>query len=122
MLTRNRLRAEQRCKKMKLKNIEIVQLLNGIAELSSNEMPVRLAYAIKKNHKKLVEEYRDYEEQLNKLREKHDEKSMEYGKELKELLDIEVNIEFHKIPESVFENGDFAISPKHIEALEFMIE
>lgn len=109
---------------MGIKNIEIIQTLNALHELSTVELPVRLAYAIKKNHRKLITEYTDYEEQLNALREKHngDEKSMEYGKELRELLDIEVDVDFYKISEDVFESGDFTITTQQLSNLDFMIE
>ena len=106
---------------MKMKNIDIIQMLNALNGLSSVELPVRLAFGIKKNHKKLLSEYQDYEEQLKVLQEKHDEKSAEYGKELRELLDIENDIEFHKVPESVFD-GDFNITLQQLSALDFMIE
>lgn len=108
---------------MKLKNIEIVQLLNGINSLADAELPVRLAYAIKKNNRKLIEEYNDYAEQLKTLQDKYeDHKSEEYGKELRELLDIEVNIDFYKIGGEIFESSDFKITPKQIEIIDFMIE
>jgi len=109
---------------MGIKNIEIIQTLNALHELSTAELPVRLAYAIKKNHRKLIAEYADYEEQLNAMGEKYngDKQSVEYGKELRELLDIEVDIDFYKVPESIFESGDFNITTQQLSNLDFMIE
>lgn len=108
---------------MKMKNGEIIQLLNGLDRLSRVELPVKIAYGIKKNVKKLMEEYQVYDDQRRELVKKHnnDEKSKDYGKELRELLDIENDIEFHKVPESVFD-GDFNITLQQLSALDFMIE
>jgi uncharacterized membrane protein YgaE (UPF0421/DUF939 family) len=109
---------------MKLKNGEIIQLLNRLDKLSEVELPVRIAYGIKKNVKKLMDEYKDYDEQRRELIKKYnnDEKSKDYGKELRELLDIETDIEFYKVPESVFESGNFIITPQQLSTLDFMVE
>lgn len=109
---------------MIMKNIELVNHLNGLFELSNVEFPVQLTYAIKKNHRKLVSEYGDYDEQRLSLLEKHgnDKTDPGYIEELNELLSIEVEVDIHKIPESIFESGAFSISPKQLETLEFMIE
>ena len=113
-----------------MKNIEIIERINrmeGIADLS---LPVSIAYAIKKNHKKLMSEYKDYEAMLDELNAKYRDPDgqvikateKEYQKKLGELLSIEVEIAFHKIPETIFESGEFEITPKQLEILEFMIE
>lgn len=109
---------------MKMKNAEIIQLLNGLDRLSDVELPVKIAYGIKKNVKKLMAEYQDYDDQRRALIKKHnnDEKSKDYGKELRELLDIETDIEFYKVPESAFESGDFNITPQQLGTIDFMIE
>ena len=109
---------------MKMKNAEIIQVLNGLDRMSDVELPVKIAYGIKKNIKKLMAEYQDYDDQRRTLVKKHnnDEKSKDYGKELRELLDIEVDIEFYKIQESAFETGDFSITPQQLGMLDFMIE
>lgn len=109
---------------MKMKNIEVVGLLNALNSLSDVKLPVRLSYGIKKNHKKLLDEYSDYEDQLNALRDKYngDEKSDGYGKELRELLDIDVEIEFYKISDEIFESSDFNITPQQLSIIDFMID
>lgn len=109
---------------MKLTNGSIVGILNALATMANMEFPVQVAYAIKKNHRKLVVEYKDYEEQLEVIKEKYPEqnKSPEYMSDLQILLDIEVDIDIFKIPESIFESGEFNITPSQIEILEFMIE
>ena len=109
---------------MIMKNLDIVNCLNGLFELSNVSFPVQLTYAIKKNHRKLVTEYGDYDEQRVDLLSKYndDKTDPEYIKELNGLLNIEVDIDIHKIPETIFESGEFEITPKQLEILEFMIE
>lgn len=109
---------------MKFTNGSIVGTLNALATMADIEFPVQVAYAIKKNHRKLVAEYKDYEEQLEVLKEKYPErdKSKEYMSDLQTLLDIEVDIDIHKLDESVFTNGVFNITAKQLEIMEFMIE
>ena len=109
---------------MIMKNLDVVNYLNGLFELSDVLFPVQLTYAIKKNHRKLVAEYGDYDEQRVALLSKYNEDKTDQAfiKELNELLAIEVDIDVHKIPETIFESGEFEITPKQLEILEFMIE
>ena len=109
---------------MTITNGEIVGRLNALQLLSDVVFPVQIAYTIKKNHRKLVSEYKDYEESLNELKTKYPdhEKDPGYMKELQELLDILVVIDFHMLPESLFESGDFTLTATQLEILEFMIE
>lgn len=108
---------------MIFKNSQIVDALNGLPLLANVSLPVQVTYAIKKNHRKFVTEYQDYDEQLQALRVKYpDQKELEDSEELKTLLAIEVDIDIFKIPESIFTTGNFNITPSQIEILEFMIE
>jgi len=107
---------------MILKNIDIINKINGLGAVADLPLPVRLTYAIRKNAKKLELEYNDYFESLTALKEKHktDPESPEYAKELNELLNIEVNIEFHTLPESVLDGFDITL--QQMTAIDFMIE
>lgn len=109
---------------MIITNGTVIGYLNALQLISDVEFPVSITYAIKKNHRKLVSEYKDYEEQKNSLMERFPkvEKDPEYIKALQELLDIEVSVDFHMLSESIFENGDFNITAAQLEILEFMIE
>ena len=101
-----------------MKNIEIIERINRMEGLADLSLPVNIAYAIKKNHKKLMSEYKDYEAMLDELNAKYRDSDgqviktteKEYQKKLGELLSIEVEIEFHKIPETVFEEADFVVT------------
>lgn len=107
---------------MKLKNIDIINRINGLGAVADLAIPVRLTYAIRKNAKKLEEEYQEYFELYTELKEKYkgDPESPEYTKELEELLNIEVDIELHMVPESVLDGFDITL--QQLTALDFMIE
>lgn len=107
---------------MIMKNIDIVNRINGLGAVADLPLPVRLTYAIRKNAKKLESEYNDYFEEYTKLKEKYkdDKESPECTKELNELLNIEVDIEFHTVSESVLDGFDITL--QQMTALDFMIE
>jgi len=109
---------------MKMTNQEIVNQINSFGVVAGLPLPVRLTYAIRKNAKKLEAEYNDYYEALTELKEKYkdDKESPEYNKELKELLNIEVDVELHMVPETIFDGASFDITLQQITALDFMIE
>lgn len=109
---------------MILTNQEIVNHLNALPSLGGVELPVQITYALKKNHRKLVTEYKDYEEQLDELKEKYPQKEepIMFNNAVKELLTIENEIEIHKVSEDLFLTGDFKITAQQLEILEFMIE
>ena len=109
---------------MKLTNQEMINHLNSIPALAGVEFPVKITYALKKNHRKLVTEYKDYEAQLDDLREKYPKLNEDenFNIAVKELLAIENEIDIFMLDESIFETGDFNITPSQIEILEFMIE
>lgn len=109
---------------MKLTNQKIINHLNSIPALAGVEFPVKITYALKKNHRKLVTEYKDYEAQLDDLREKYPKLNEDenFNIAVKELLAIENEIDIFMLDESIFETGDFNITPSQIEILEFMIE
>jgi len=109
---------------MKLTNQNIINHINALLSLGGVELPVQITYALKKNHRKLVTEYKDYEEQLDELKIKYPEKEepIMLNNAVKELLAIENEIEIHKVPEELFITGDFKISAQQLESLEFMIE
>lgn len=109
---------------MKIKNIEIINRINALGVLVELPLPVQLTYAIRKNARKLEAEYKDYFEALTALKKKYkdDKESPDYTKELNELLNIEVEIDFHMVPETIFDVGEFDISLQQMAALDFMIE
>lgn len=109
---------------MKLKNIDIINRINGLGAVADLPLPVRLTYAIRKNARKLEAEYNDYFESYTALKEKYkdDKESPECTKELDELLNIEVDIDIHMVPETIFDGAGFDITLQQMTALDFMIE
>lgn len=109
---------------MKMKNIDIINRINGLGAVADLPLPVRLTYAIRKNARKLETEYNDYFEAYTALKEKYkdDKESPECTKELEDLLNIEVEIELHMVPDSIFDTASFDITLQQLAALDFMIE
>lgn len=115
---------------MIFKNSEIILKLNAMDCLAEIPFPVKLAYAIKKNHKKLMAEYDDYIEFFNGINKEYQDetgeipkdKKEEHGKKIGELLSIESEIDMHMISEDIFDSSDFDITLQQLSALDFMIK
>ena len=108
---------------MKMKNSEIVAFLNICTDLRQKRLPVRLAYAIKKNTAAVQEAASAYtaeREELIRRYARKDEKGeimteddcyiMEdkesFGKDMSELLNIETEVEIHTVSIAVVEKCD----------------
>lgn len=108
---------------MKMKNSEIVEFLNVCSELRKKRLPVRLAYAIKKNMSSVQEAATAYmaerEELITRYAKK--DKNGEYltennhyimedkdgfEKDMRELLEIEIEMEIHTVPITTAEKCD----------------
>lgn len=110
---------------MKLKNIDIINYMNFLTSMSEKKLPQKITYAIVRNLKIIKEEYDLYFESLNKMiksyadniqKDKDGNVQMyqsglpkvdktveeEYLKEASDLLNIEVEIDMFKIPETTF--------------------
>ena len=108
---------------MKMKNSEIVAFLNTCVSLREKRLPVRLAYAIKKNmssvqeaaaaymdeRKELVDRYAKKDENGEYLEEDNcyimDDKAG-FEKDMEELLGIETEVEIHTVSITVVEKCD----------------
>lgn len=107
---------------MKMKNSEIVAFLNICAGLKQKHLPVRLAYAIKKNMSAVQEAAAAYmaerEELVARYAKKENGKYLEengcyimddkagFEKDMEELLGIETEVEIHTVSVSVVEKCD----------------
>lgn len=131
-----------------MKNREIIAYLNGLIEVTNNQdeaikkdpsirrFPAKVSFAINRNKKVLVDEYKTYLETLQGLNEQYglnmttegkielsslpEEKKERYIVELNNLQDVDVEIEVHKINEAAF--GDYEPTLKELELLDFMFE
>lgn len=111
---------------MKCKNIEIINMMNFLTNMSDKKLPQKIGYAIVRNLSVMKHEYDIYVESLSSLIKNYKEHIVndkngnqifmdvgvpmvddsvkdEYIKELNDLLSIEVDIEIFKIPEEVFD-------------------
>jgi hypothetical protein len=98
---------------------ELKSIIEGLQVLAAKDLPIKQAYWIGKTIPKLMKEFRDVEEARNKLCLKHCKKDAEekpitkekngnkvydmgdedaFNKELEELWDMELDIEFTPIP------------------------
>lgn len=121
---------------MKMKNIEIINVIKAVNDFvgKDKEIPVKVSYAITKNVKSLMQEIEAYEKEREKIvaaceeamAELEDEQKKkkcedERNCKIKELLEIEVEVNIHKIPFEVLENCS-NLTTKDLLALDFMIE
>ncbi len=127
---------------MQLKNIHIVNFLNGIQELKGKHLPVKLGYAIYKNEKALEDCAAGYEAERMKIVDKYAKKKKNgeyeiiknqyditdkkaYSDELNALLEISNQVELHTVDYNCVEQcgaGQYdALSVRDLEVLEIMI-
>ena len=52
---------------MKLRNIDMVVIMNNIEKFKDKKLPQRISYAITKNNMLLIEEQKVYMEEFNKI-------------------------------------------------------
>lgn len=113
-------------------NAQIVAIVNGFSDFDSEKkINIKSAYAIIKNRKELLNALIPYNESLNLIFEKYNTSANEFtnlpseelekiGKEINELLSIEVDVNVIKL--KIDDLGNCDISLKELEILDFMIE
>lgn len=127
---------------MILTNREMVTFLNSVGIIKEMVLPVKASYAISKNIKKIEKEIEVYNEERAKLLDKYGEKDEngnlvvseeqnikiapenveKWNKDLSELLDIEVEVDIHKLKFSVLEESGMGMSISGIQSIDFMLE
>lgn len=127
--------------KKQLTNETIVNSINILGELNNAKLPIKVAYAITKNVNKINSEIKPYNIEKLKLLDKYAEKNEKgeiiienghfkikeecvenWNKEIKELLEIENEIDIHMIKLDDLLNSNYNISPAELSAIAFMIE
>lgn len=133
---------------MKITNYTLVGLINELEKFSEKKLPQKISYAITRNIMLATKEYQIYESQFNKLMESYGDKmirdddgnikrnnmgipfveescSEEFNKEIEELLNFEIEIDFYTVDEDVFnynDNGRYdALTVKDILLLQSML-
>ena len=56
---------------MKIKNTEVISMLNNLSKYKDTKLPQKISYAITKNNIILSKEYEYYESEINKIKELH---------------------------------------------------
>lgn len=128
---------------MKMKNSEIVAFLNTCAGLREKRLPVRLAYAIKKNMAAVQEAATAYMEEREELIARYAKKDKkgeylvkdncyvfenkdEFEKDMSELLSIETAVKIHTVSIDVVEKCDDdhkydSLTIDELDVIDFMI-
>lgn len=130
-------------KEMKMKNSEIVTFLNTCTDLRQKRLPVRLAYAIKKNMAAVQEAATAYMEEREELIARYAKKDKkgeylvkdncyvfenkdEFEKDMSELLAIETAVKIHTVSIDTVEKCDDdpkydPLTMEELDVIEFMI-
>lgn len=125
---------------MKLRNSEMIQIVNNITAIQSNELQseekrfvgkIKVSYALKKNRDKILELLKPYEEERLEIFERfkidkngslenlsNDEKEA-LLKELNVLLSIEVDVPVYKV--NIEDIEGVKLSFEELDVLDFMI-
>lgn len=118
---------------------DIKGLLDGLSQLTSQKLPIRLSYKISKLIKQLMGEYKDFEEARITICQKYcnrDEKgnpiminntftfneNINLINEMNELLNIDLNIDFSPLLLSELEENNIKLSPQELTGLDKIIE
>ncbi|SCJ49797.1 Uncharacterised protein [uncultured Clostridium sp.] len=125
---------------MKLTNKKILNDAMTIGAISNKELPVKVSYALAKNISKIEKELQIYNTEREKLIEKYsvkddDNKTVidennqikiqdkyleDWNKDIKELQEIEVEIDIHKF--KLEELNGYNMTPAELMAIDYMIE
>ena len=127
---------------MKITNGQIVNIFNGVPKIMKKRLPVKFGFAISKNMAAMQSAAESYDAEIVKLLEKYGKKDesgqfmkdvkeyilsdkQAYTDEVKELMDIENEIQIHTVSMDEIEKCDSekfdALTPAELSLLEFMI-
>ena len=125
---------------MKIKNEVLLDSVQVLRKLNNAELPVRVSYKLAKNIKSIDKELKIYEEEKQKLINKYCEKDDEgknkinedgtikildtekWNKDIKELLDIEAEINIEKINIDELAKSDLKLTPSELTLIDYMIK
>lgn len=115
-----------------MKIVEAVNLFLALQNLAEMKMPVRVSYAVAKNIRHLEADYKFFEDSKKRMQGDYftkdaegtqvvvEGKQAELDQAWKELMELQVDAEIHKVSLSAF--GDVALTPAQLYALDEMIE
>lgn len=123
---------------MKLRNEKIVNSIHVLSKLTNMDLNIKVSYAVAKNISKIEKELEVYNKEKAKLIDKYCEKDKEgnlkidkdgntkiinqenWSKDFKELLQIENEIDIHKINEEDLFKCNFNITPGELMLIDYM--
>lgn len=123
---------------MKLRNEKIVNSIHVLSKLTNMDLNIKVSYAIAKNISKIEKELEVYNKEKSKLINKYGEKDEEgklkknedetvkiidtesWDKDIKELLEIENEIDIHKINEEDLFKCNCNITPGELMLIDYM--
>jgi hypothetical protein len=124
---------------IKIKLGEIINIIESLNNILIKEIPIKTAYMLSKLAQKIEPELKNFQNSNNKLIEKYGQrdenneiinnngivpiildKKEDYKKEIEELLNIEIDIDFE--PMSIKSLGDIKIAPKDLFVLDRFIK
>lgn len=117
---------------MKITNFVLVNIMNTLQGYGEKKLPQKISYAITRNLMKISKEYDVYDTQLKKIFEEYSEHmikdedgnvktnqngipiveasvSDEFGEQIADLLNIEIEIDLHYISQETFDYDDKGI-------------
>lgn len=106
--------------KVKVVNLEVISCINSLNSFVGKDyrLPYELRRAIKKNTNTLLEEYKIYKEELDRISEEITEPA-ELEKAKIKLLNTEIEIELIKLPVNILSEIDMSYQDEKL--LEFML-
>lgn len=127
---------------MKLSNERIINDATALGTLSRRELPVKVSYAIAKNIAKIERELKIYTNERVKLIDKYALKDKKgnvkaddngqiifkdgckekWDKDIRDLLDIEVEVDIHKFKLDELINSGCSMTPSELMLIDYMIE
>ncbi|MEW8993118.1 hypothetical protein [Clostridium sp.] len=126
---------------MKLSNERIVNDAAVLGAISQKNLPIKVSYAIAKNIAKIESELKVYNKEKQKLIDKYSVKDEEgkpliednniriapeyiedWNRDIKELLEIENEVDIHKFHISELENSNCTMTPAELMLIDYMIE
>lgn len=134
---------------MKMTNLDVINIINTLEKFGEKKMPQKISYAITRNLIIVGKDYSCYEKELKKVFQNHQEDlktdengeilyapngmplvkdgvGADLGKEISDLLNIEIDVNLYQIDPEVFDYSDAdgkydALSPVEIVTLQSIL-
>lgn len=106
----------------RIRNGEMVNAIIAINKMGNRLLPGVLSHALTWNLKELMGAYGVYDPELKKLEEKGIDTKDSNSPEVRDLLNIEVDLNIVSVPYSITQRDDVMITMAELVVLDFMFE